>query len=152
MKLTQSLSMKKRVLVIYGPNTNMIGERDTGIQGKESFRSIDKQIVSYAEKLGLECHTFHSNVEGNMITKIQKAHGVFDGIVINAGAYSHYSIALRDAIAAVKIPTVEIHTTNIYAREEFRRNSMLAGVCAGQIVGFGKNSYFLGLDALMNLM
>ena len=142
---------KYRVLVIQGPNVNLLGDRETSIYGKETFESVNAQIKARARELGMDCEVFHSNVEGNIISRIQKAKGEFDGMVINAGAYSHYSYGIRDAIAAVKIPTVEIHMSNPYQREEFRRQQVLADVCAGQICGFGKYSYFLALQALAEL-
>lgn len=144
--------IQKRVLVIHGPNANMLGELDVGLYGKETFESINSQIVVKASDLGLACDTYHSNVEGNIVSKLQKAKGEYDGIIINAGAYSHYSIAIRDSIAMSRIPTVEVHMSNIYAREEFRHSSILAGVCAGQIAGFGKQSYFMALYGLSEML
>ncbi|NLJ30621.1 MAG: type II 3-dehydroquinate dehydratase [Clostridiales bacterium] len=143
---------RKKVLVILGPNLNMVGVREKGVYGDETAESINLQIVETAKKLGYECDIFQSNHEGEMIDKIHAAHGVYDGIVINAGALTHYSYALRDAIACVRIPFVETHMSNIYAREEFRHESVIAPVCAGQISGFGKYSYFLALAALKDLM
>lgn len=142
---------KYRVLVIQGPNVNMLGDRETSIYGKETFESVNAQIEARAKELGMHCEVFHSNVEGNIVSRIQKAKGEFDGIIINAGAYSHYSYAIRDAIAAVKIPTVEIHMSNPYQRESFRRELVLADVCAGQVCGFGKYSYFLALQGLAEM-
>lgn len=144
--------LKKRVLVIQGANVNMLGDRETSIYGKESFEAVNRQIVEKAEELGFECEVYHSNVEGNIVTKIQRAKSNFDGIIINAGAYTHYSYAIRDAISAVKMPTIEVHMSNIYSREEFRQKSVLAGVCAGQICGFGKYSYFLALYGLAEML
>lgn len=143
---------KKKVLVILGPNLNMVGVREKGVYGDETAESINLQIEETAKKLGYDCDIFQSNHEGAILDKIHAAHGVYDGIVINAGALTHYSYALRDAIACVRIPFVETHMSNIYAREEFRRESVIAPVCAGQISGFGKNSYFLALAALKDLM
>lgn len=143
---------KKRVLVLLGPNLNMVGIREKGVYGEESAESIQRQICEEAEKLGYECDVFQSNWEGALIDKIHEARERYDGVVLNAGALTHYSYALRDAIASVKIPFVETHMSNIHAREEFRHTSVIAPVCAGQICGFGKNSYFLALAALKNLM
>lgn len=143
---------RKKVLVILGPNLNMVGVREKGVYGDETAESINLQIEETAKKLGYDCDIFQSNHEGAILDKIHAAHGVYDGIVINAGALTHYSYALRDAIACVRIPFVETHMSNIYAREEFRRESVIAPVCAGQISGFGKNSYFLALAALKDLM
>lgn len=143
---------KKKVLVLLGPNLNMVGIREKGVYGEESAESIQRQICEEAEKLGYECDVFQSNWEGALIDKIHEARERYDGVVLNAGALTHYSYALRDAIASVKIPFVETHMSNIHAREEFRHTSVIAPVCAGQISGFGKYSYFLALAALKNLM
>lgn len=144
--------MKKRIVVIHGPNINMIGDRETGIYGKETYAHINQQILEYATKLGLECMIFQSNSEGEIIDKLQSVKKDYHGIIINAGAYTHYSYAIRDAIASLKIPTIEVHFSNIYAREEFRHNSVIAPVCAGHIAGFGKQSYILGMIGLNELL
>ena len=143
---------KKRVLVLLGPNLNMVGVREKGVYGDETAESIHLQIVENAKKLNYDCDIYQSNHEGDLIDKIHSARGVYQGVVINAGALTHYSFALRDAIACVRIPFVETHMSNIYAREEFRHKSVISEVCAGQIAGFGKNSYFLALAALKDLM
>ena len=143
---------RKKVMVLLGPNLNLIGVRDKGVYGDESEESIERQIREHAETLGFDCDIFQSNHEGDLIDRIHAAREVYDGAVINAGALTHYSYSLRDAIASVRIPFVEVHMSNVYAREEFRHKSVLAGVCAGQIAGFGKNSYFLALTALRDLM
>lgn len=142
----------KKILVLLGPNLNMVGVREKGVYGDETAESIHQQIVEYAQKLGYACEVFQSNWEGALIDKIHAAKDVFDGAVINAGALTHYSYALRDAIACVRFPFVEVHMSNIYAREEFRHHSVLSPVCAGQIAGFGKCSYFLALSALKDLI
>jgi 3-dehydroquinate dehydratase-2 len=142
----------KRVLVILGPNLNMVGVREKGIYGDETAESIQRQVQAYAEKLGFLCDFFQSNWEGALVDKIHETRGKYDGVVINAGALTHYSYALRDAIACVRVPFIETHMSNIYAREEFRHHSVIAPVCAGQISGFGKCSYFLALEALKDLM
>ena len=144
--------MKKRVLVLLGPNLNMVGVREKGIYGEETAESIAQQIEQKAQQLGYQCELFQSNWEGALIDKIHEARGKFDGVVLNAGALTHYSYALRDAIACVHIPFVEVHMSNVHAREEFRHQSVISAVCAGQIVGFGKNSYFLALEVLKDLM
>ena len=108
MMISRSLGLKKKILVIHGANVNMLGERETGIYGKETLDSINRQIAEYAQSLNLECEIYHSNIEGEIITKIQEAKDRFDGIALNAGAYTHYSYAIRDAISAVRIPTVEV--------------------------------------------
>ena len=142
----------KKVLVLLGPNLNMIGKREPDIYGKETAKSINKQIISRAKEQGLLCEVFQSNWEGALIDKIHEANDNFDGIIINAGALTHYSIALRDAIASVDIPCVEVHMSNIYAREKYRRKSVISEVCVGQITGFGKNVYFLALSAIADLV
>ncbi len=141
----------KKILVLLGPNLNMVGEREKGIYGSESAKSIDAQIKDYAEKNEFSADVFQSNHEGDLIDKIHASKTDYVGAVINAGALTHYSYALRDAIACVKIPYVEVHMSNIHAREEFRHTSVIAPVCAGQIAGFGKNSYFLAINALKDL-
>lgn len=142
----------KKVLVILGPNLNMVGVREKGVYGTETAESINQQILEKAKSLDFECDIFQSNHEGDLIDKIHSALGVYGGVVINAGALTHYSYALRDAIASVNIPFVEVHMSNIHKREEFRHHSVIAPVCVGQIAGFGKLVYFLGLEALKELM
>lgn len=144
--------MKKRVIVIHGPNINLTGEREASVYGQENFESINQQILSYAEDLSLSCETYQSNIEGELINKIQEARNGFDGIVLNAGAYTHYSYALRDAVSSVKIPCIEVHFSNVFSREDFRSKSVIAPVCAGSISGFGKYSYMLALRGLTHLM
>lgn len=144
--------MRKKVLVILGPNLNMIGVREKNIYGVETAESIKMQIISYADKVGIDAEVFQSNWEGALIDKIHETKDKFDGSIINAGALTHYSYALRDAISTVRIPFIEVHMSNIYAREEFRHKSVISDVCAGQIAGFGKNGYFLGFEALKDLI
>ena len=143
---------KKRVLILLGPNLNMVGIREKGVYGDESAQSIEQQIRDEAEKLGYVCDVYQSNWEGALIDKIHEARELYDGVVLNAGALTHYSYSLRDAIASVKIPFIETHMSNVHAREEFRHTTVIGPVCAGQISGFGKYSYFLALAALKNLM
>ena len=142
----------KKILVLLGPNLNMVGIREKGVYGNESADTITAQICDYAKEQGYEATVYQSNHEGDLIDRIHEAREKYNGVVINAGALTHYSYALRDAIAAVKIPFVEVHMSNIHAREEFRHTSVIAPVCVGQICGFGKNSYFLGINALKDLM
>ncbi|MBQ5346868.1 MAG: type II 3-dehydroquinate dehydratase [Ruminococcus sp.] len=142
----------KKILVLLGPNLNMVGVREKGIYGTENADSINEQINAYCSKSRFECEIFQSNHEGDLIDKIHSALGVFDGVVINAGALTHYSYSLRDAIASVNIPFVEVHMSNIHSREEFRHTSVISAVCVGQIAGFGKKSYFLAIDALKDLV
>lgn len=141
----------KKILVLLGPNLNMVGVREKGIYGTEDAADIETQIKLYAEKNSLIADVFQSNHEGDLIDRIHSSREVYSGVVINAGALTHYSYALRDAIASIKIPFVEVHMSNIHAREEFRHTSVIAPVCVGQIAGFGKLSYFLAIDALKEL-
>ncbi len=140
--------MRKKILVVQGPNINLIGERETTVYGNESIEKINDEIVEYAKKFNIDADIYQSNIEGELITKIQQARKVYDGVIINAGAYTHYSIAIRDAIAAIKIPCIEVHFSNIHAREEFRKISVIAPVCAGSIIGFGKFSYLLAVKGI----
>lgn len=142
----------KRILVIHGPNINLLGEREPGIYGKISFENLNKMIIGTAEELGIECEIFQSNHEGEIIDKLHESRTEFDGVVINAGAYTHYSYAIRDAIAAIKIPCIEVHISNIFARDEFRSNSVIAPVCKGSISGMGLNSYTLAIIGLDNMI
>lgn len=144
--------MTKKVLVIHGPNLNLLGEREPGIYGGDTFNSINEEIINEAKVLGFECEIFQSNHEGGIIDKIHSARNDFSGIIINPGAYTHYSYAIRDAISAIKIPCIEVHISNIHSREEFRSKSVIAPVCKGQIAGFGKNSYMLALRALSEMV
>lgn len=142
----------KKILVIHGPNLNLLGEREPGYYGKDSFESVNREIAEKASALGFECEIYQSNHEGAIIDKLHAARLECAGVVMNAGAYTHYSYAIRDAIAAIKIPVVEVHMSNIHARDEFRHTSVIALVCAGQIAGFGKNSYLLGIEALKGIL
>ncbi len=142
----------KNILLLLGPNLNMMGVKEKGIYGEETAESIKNQVVSYGEELGMSCDVFQSNWEGALIDKIHECRGMHEGYIINAGALAHYSYALRDAISFVKIPCVEVNMTNIYSREKFRQNSVISEVCVGQITGFGKNSYFLAMQALKELI
>jgi 3-dehydroquinate dehydratase-2 len=140
------------IAVIHGPNLNLLGTREPGIYGAETLDQINKEIEQEAKKCGATTEFYQSNIEGQLVDYIHSCAGKIDGIVINAGAYTHYSIALRDAIAAVNIPAVEVHLSNIYKREEFRHTSVIAPVCIGQISGFGAYSYILGLHALLHAL
>lgn len=141
-----------KILVLNGPNLNLTGTRKTDVYGTDTYDSIIAEIKAEGEKLGFEAEAFQSNSEGAIIDRLHSARGVFDGIILNAGAYTHYSYAIRDAIEAIEIPTVEVHMSNIHAREEFRHTSVLAPVCKGQICGFGKYSYILALYALKDAL
>ncbi len=139
-----------KILVINGPNLNLLGEREKDNYGEITLEKINEELKNLAKELQVEIDFFQSNTEGSIVDKIQNAKGIFDGIIINPAAYTHTSIALRDAILAVKIPTIEVHLSNIHSREEFRKYSYTAPVCIGQIAGFKKDSYLLGLRAIVN--
>ncbi len=143
--------MARRILVIHGPNLNLLGEREPGIYGDVSFDKLNENIMAHAEKLGLECEIFQSNHEGAIIDKLHAARTEFFGVVLNAGAYTHYSYAISDAIKAIKIPCIEVHISNIFARDAFRSHSVIAPVCKGSISGFGLQSYYLGITALAEM-
>lgn len=143
----------KKILVMLGPNLNMVGTREKNIYGEENANTINQDIKSFAKNAGFECDIFQSNHEGDLIDKIHSTLGVYDGVVLNAGALTHYSYALRDAIASVTaVPFIEVHMSNVHKREEFRHKSVISAVCAGVICGFGKDSYRLGIVALKGLI
>ncbi len=142
----------KRVLILNGPNINMTGIREQGVYGSETLENINRRVAEHAKSLEIACDFYQSNTEGELIDRIHSVREQYDGCVINAGAYTHYSYAIRDAIAAVTKPFVEVHMSNVHAREEFRRRSVIAEVCCGQIVGFGKTSYLLAVTALKELI
>ena len=141
-----------KILIINGVNMNMLGLRETEKYGTMTLKDLEKELYAFSFELEIDIETFQSNFEGEIVEKIHQTKDNFDGIVINAGAYTHTSIAIRDAISAVNIPTVEVHMTNIYKREEFRHHSYIAPVCIGQISGFGINSYKLGLKAVVDYL
>jgi 3-dehydroquinate dehydratase-2 len=136
-----------KILFLNGPNLNLLGQREPEVYGRLTLADIERMVREHAKKLGVQIEFQQSNIEGELVTWIQKARGGSDAIVLNAAAYTHSSIALRDAIAAGGVPTIEIHLSNIHAREEFRHRSMIASVCRGVISGFGAKSYILGLEA-----
>lgn len=138
-----------RILVIHGPNLNLLGTRETGVYGTETLESVNDRCRNVAEQLGVDLEIVQSNSEGDIVDHIQRAANGAAGIVINPGAYTHYSYAIRDALAAVNIPSVEVHLSNIHAREEFRKHSVTAAATVGQICGFGSESYTLGIRALV---
>jgi len=142
----------KNVLVLNGPNLNLLGEREKGIYGTDTYESICAEITNKAIKLGFDdCEIFQSNHEGEIIDAIHEARLDKCGIIINAGAYTHYSYAIRDAIAAITIPVIEVHISNIYNRDEFRSHSVIAPVCSGHLCGFGKYGYILALEGLKEM-
>jgi len=143
---------RKKILVIHGPNLNMLGKREPDIYGHETLAQIDDRMLAEAEKLGVEVETFQSNHEGALVDAIQQATGNFHGIVINPAAYTHTSVAIRDALAMLDIPIVEIHLSNINRREPFRHTSMIADIVAARIAGFGAYGYTLALQGLAGML
>ena len=138
----------KHILVMNGPNLNLLGMREPGVYGTDTYEAVCDRIRDHAAARQMQVDFFQSNSEGALIDQLHAAMGTYDGVVLNAGAYTHYSDAIRDAIAAIRLPVVEVHMSNIHAREEFRHTSVIAPVCKGQIAGFGANSYLLALEAL----
>lgn len=141
-----------RVLVLHGPNLNMLGQREPQIYGRTTLADIDSLLLTLGQELKVEVETFQSNHEGELVTKIQQARGRCAALVINAGAYTHTSVALQDAILASDVPVVEVHLSNLYKREDFRHHSYIARVAVGQICGFGAESYLLGLRAAVGII
>ena len=136
-----------KLLILNGVNLNMTGRREKGVYGTETLEDINAQIERFSKERGASCEFFQSNIEGELCTKIQETDA--DGIVLNAGAFTHYSYALRDAIASVQTPVVEVHMSNVHAREEFRRHSVISEVCRGTVLGFGKISYLLAVESFL---
>ena len=141
-----------RVLVVHGPNLNLLGAREPTVYGDVTLDQVNEMLATLATELGVELSTFQTNQEGLMVDRIQSAMGNADGILINPAGFTHTSVALRDVLLATEIPFVEVHLSNIHAREEFRRTSLLADVAEGVISGFGPDSYLLGLRALSTLL
>ena len=141
----------KKFLIINGPNLNMLGVREPSVYGSDTLEIINCEIEKKASELGLETAFFQSNHEGEIIDQIHAAHDNFSGIIINPGAFTHYSYAIRDAVSAVGLPCIEVHMSNVYKREEFRHHSVTAAVCVGQISGLGKKGYILALEALAEM-
>ncbi len=137
-----------KILVVHGPNLNLLGIREPDVYGKVTLAEINSEISDLGNELGLDLHIMQSNSEGDLVDIIQSAQGLYNGILINPAAYTHTSVAIRDALSAVALPTVEVHLSNIHSREEFRSRSFIAPVVLGQISGFGTDSYLLGLRAL----
>lgn len=147
----KEIKMKnKKILIINGPNLNMLGIREPEIYGKETLEDIYTKIKSKADSLGVETEFFQSNIEGEIINAIHQSMNKFDGIIMNPGAFTHYSYAIHDAISSINVPVIEIHLSNIHKREEFRHRSVTAPACVGQICGLGSNGYIYALEELCN--
>lgn len=142
----------KKVYLINGANLGILGKRQPAVYGTSTLAEICEEAQKVAKTLGMELFCFQSNHEGAIIDKLEEAGEKGDAVILNAGAFTHYSYAIRDAIAALRIPTVEVHLSNVHAREDFRKSSVISEVCVGQICGFGKDSYFLALSALSKLI
>ena len=144
--------MTKKILIINGPNLNLLGEREKSKYGKTSLDEVKKNCEQHGKSIDLEIKFEQSNIEGEIVTMIQKAKGVYDGIIINAAGYTHTSVAILDALLAIKIPTIEVHITNIYNREEFRKKSLISKAANGIICGFGINGYIMALDSIKKIL
>ena len=144
--------MTKKILIINGPNLNLLGEREESKYGNATLEQVKKNCETHAGLIGIEIKFEQSNIEGEIVTMIQKAKGIFDGIIINAAGYTHTSVAILDALLAIKIPTIEVHITNIYNREEFRKKSLISKAANGIICGFGINGYIMALDSIKKIL
>ena len=144
--------MKNKIIVINGPNLNLLGEREKSKYGNTTLNNLKEQCVDYAKKNDLSVNFYQSNIEGEIVEKIQEARNNMDGLIINAGGYTHTSVAIHDALKILKIPIIELHITNIYNREDFRHKSLISGVASGIICGFGVNGYYMSIDALKNIL
>lgn len=143
---------KRRILIIHGPNLNLLGNREKDIYGSLTLDQINQKIRKAAARHKTQVEIFQSNIEGELVEKIQRAYGKFDAIIINPAAYTHTSIAIRDAILAVGIPTIEVHLSNVYKREDFRQVSFISDIVEGKIVGLGLNSYLLAIEVVIDLL
>ena len=141
-----------RILVVNGPNLGLLGQREPDVYGAETLADIERDVSARATELDVELDTFQSNEEGVLVTKVGEAAGTYDGLIINPAAYTHTSVALRDAIKACGLPCVEVHLSNTHAREEFRHKSLTVAVCTGQVMGFGGKGYILALEGLVDLL
>ena len=141
-----------KLLLINGANLNLLGQREPDKYGTTTLKDIENSVINKGKELNTEVDVWQSNHEGEIVDKLQSAKGIYDGIIINAGGYTHTSVVIRDAISAINIPTVEVHMTNIHAREEFRHVSLLSGVCVAQVIGFKEQSYLLGIEGLVKLL
>ena len=144
--------MTKKILIINGPNLNLLGEREETKYGKVTLDEVKKNCEFHAKSINVEIHFYQSNIEGEIVEMIQKAKGNYNGIIINAAGYTHTSVAILDALLAVKLPTIEVHITNIYNREEFRKKSLISKAANGIICGFGVNGYIMALDSMKEII
>ena len=144
--------MTKKILIINGPNLNLLGEREETKYGKVTLEEVKKNCELHAKSINVEIHFYQSNIEGEIVEMIQKAKGNYNGIIINAAGYTHTSVSILDALLAVKLPTVEVHITNIYNREEFRKKSLISKAANGIICGFGVNGYIMALDSMKEII
>ena len=140
--------MTKKILIINGPNLNLLGDREKSKYGNDTLETVKKKCESHSKSINVELKFEQSNIEGEIVTIIQKAKGIFDGIIINAAGYTHTSVAILDALLAIKLPVIEVHITNIYNREEFRNKSLISKAAIGIICGFGINGYIMALDSM----
>ena len=140
--------MTKKILIINGPNLNLLGDREKSKYGNDTLETVKKKCESHSKSINVEIKFEQSNIEGEIVTIIQKAKGIFDGIIINAAGYTHTSVAILDALLAIKLPVIEVHITNIYNREEFRNKSLISKAAIGIIWGFGINGYIMALDSM----
>ena len=140
--------MTKKILIINGPNLNLLGDREKSKYGNDTLETVKKKCESHSKSINVEIKFEQSNIEGEIVTIIQKAKGIFDGIIINAAGYTHTSVAILDALLAIKLPVIEVHITNIYNREEFRNKSLISKAAIGIICGFGINGYIMALDSM----
>ena len=144
--------MTKKILIINGPNLNLLGDREESKYGNTTLEEVKKNCETHAKSISFEIKFVQSNIEGEIVTIIQKAKGIFDGIIINAAGYTHTSVAILDALLAIKVPTIEVHITNIYNREEFRKKSLISKAVEGIICGFGVNGYIMALDSMKKII
>ena len=144
--------MTKKILIINGPNLNLLGDREKSKYGNDTLETVKKKCESHSKSINIEIKFEQSNIEGEIVTLIQKAKGIFDGIIINAAGYTHTSVAILDALLAVKLPVIEVHITNIYNREEFRGKSLISKAAKGIICGFGINGYIMALDSMKQIL
>ena len=144
--------MNKKILIINGPNLNLLGEREQSQYGKNTLKNIENECVKFSEEFNDKIEFFQSNIEGEIVNKIQQVRNEFNGVIINAAGFTHTSVSIRDALEILKIPIIEVHISNIYKREEFRKKSLISGVVTGGIFGLGAECYILAIKALQSLM